>query len=303
MLRENDIHRWVRRLATENFSFAFNLCETVAGHAEGEHLAAATVELLELPKTGATAKTLLYCLNKDRCAAVLASHGIPVPRWALARAGGPPPSDWDCFPAIVKPASDDASNGVHPNSVVYSREELFEAIGRVLDHWDSAVIQEFIEGREINLAIVGNCLLPPAEIDFSTLPDGSPPIVSFEAKWISGSPEDSGTQPVCPAPLEPHVARELQSLAARAWSLMDGRGYARVDIRLTDDGSPYIIDINPNPDLSIDAGLVRQAAVAGWSYRELIERIVEAAHAAGEPGGVERDWVFVPAAVPTGEPV
>jgi D-alanine-D-alanine ligase len=302
VLRENHIHSWVRQLATEDFDFAVNLCETVAGHAEGEHLAAAAVELLELPKTGASAKTLLYCLNKDRCSAILAANGIPVPQWAVARAGGPEPR-WDRFPAIVKPASDDASNGVHPNSVVRSSGELSDAVARVLKHWNAAIIQEFIDGREINLAIVGDSLLPPAEIDFSTLPDDSPPIVSFEAKWISGSLEDAGTRPVCPASLDPNMARELQLLAARAWALLDGCGYARVDIRLSDDGSPYVIDINPNPDLSIDAGLVRQASVAGWSYVELVERIVEAAKAGDQTGRIERPWVFAPVAAPTGEPV
>jgi D-alanine-D-alanine ligase len=295
MLRVGKTDDWLAGLLAGDFRAAFNLCETVAGMAHGEHLAAAAVELVELPMTGASAATLLYCLNKDRCSAVLRSHGIPVPEWALVRRGDPLPEDWTRFPAMVKPAADDASNGIHGKSVVHSREELLAEVKRLHERWD-ALLQEFIAGREINLAIVGRYVLPPAEIDFSTLPEGSPPIVSFEAKWVAGSPEDVGTRPVCPAPLSPEQARDLQRLAVRAWRVMDGRGYARVDVRLSADGVPYVIDINPNPDLSYDAGLARQAQVAGWSYDELIGRVMEEALSRAEADGAPgEDWTFMEA--------
>jgi D-alanine-D-alanine ligase len=295
MLQAGKTDEWLAGLLEGDFRAAFNLCETLAGRADGEHLTAAAVELLELPMTGASAATLLYCLNKDRCSAVLRSHGIPVPEWELVRRGDPIPEDWTRFPAIVKPAADDASNGIHEKSVVHSREKLLAEVKRLHERWD-ALLQEFIAGREINLAIVGRCVLPPAEIDFSTLPEGSPPIVSFEAKWITGSPEDVGTRPICPAPLSSEQTRDLQRLAVRAWGVMDGRGYARVDVRLSADGVPYVIDINPNPDLSYDAGLARQARVAGWSYDELIGRVVEEALSRAatdaDPG---EDWTFMEA--------
>ncbi len=273
----DDPAAWLRRLIDGDFAFAFNLCETIGGRADGEYLAAAAVELVGLPMTGASAATLLLCLNKDRCSAILRAHEVNVPDWTLVTRGAPPPEAWDAFPAIVKPAAEDASNGVHPNSVVTSREELIEALLRLQKTWDKLLVQRFVEGREINLAIVGDDLLPLSEIDFSGLPGGSPPIVTFAAKWKSGSPEDLGTQPVCPAPLPPQVAEELKRLAARAWRLVDGHGYARVDVRLREDGVPFVIDINPNPDLSADAGLARQARVAGWSYEELIGKIVREA--------------------------
>jgi D-alanine-D-alanine ligase len=295
ILQAGKTDEWLSGLLTGDFRAAFNLCETLAGRADGEHLTAAAVELLELPMTGASAATLLYCLNKDRCSAVLRSHGISVPEWRLVRRADPTPADWTRFPAIVKPAADDASNGIHAKSVVHSQAELLAELRCLHDRWD-ALVQEFIAGREINLAIVGRFVLPPAEIDFSTLPEGSPPIVSFEAKWAAGSPEDIGTRPVCPAPLSPEQTRDLQRLAVRAWGVMDGRGYARVDVRLSDDGVPYVIDINPNPDLSHDAGLARQARVAGWSYDELIGRVMEEALSRAELGGAPgEDWAFVEA--------
>ncbi len=286
---------WLSEIGAGGFDVIFNLCESVHGHAAAEHLAAAAVELLGLPLTGARSTTLLHCLDKDRCAAILQAHGFAVPAWRSVRQTDAPPDDWDRFAAIVKPAAQDASNGVHPNSVVRSRAELADAIERLRQHWGDLVIQDFIEGREINLAIVGNHLLPPAEIDFSDLPDDAPPIVSFAAKWQPGSLEDAGTRPVCPAPLPAEQSETLQRLAARAWLLMDGNGYARVDVRLDADGVPYVIDINPNPDLSPDAGLARQAKVAGWSYEQLIEKIVEEALLTARDGGWRtREWITVP---------
>ena len=291
-LKEGKIGDWLQGLMDGDFDLAFNLCETVGGHAQGEHLAAGAVELLEIPMTGASAATLLLCLDKDRCAAMLRANGITVPDWTVVDGAHPLPGDFDRFPAIVKPAADDASNGVHSTSVVNSIPETQSAITCIRENWDKVVIQDFIEGREINLAIVGDRLLPPAEIDFSTLPDDAPPIVSFAAKWDPESTDYQGTVPVCPADLPPQRAEELQRLAGRAWRLMDGRGYARVDVRLTQDGTPYVIDINPNPDLSLDAGLARQAHVAGWSYDELIGKVVESAL---DGAGASRvpDWTIL----------
>jgi len=289
-------HEWIERLRSGEFRVAFNLCESVRGSPAAEHLAAAAVELLGLPMTGARSATLLHCLNKDRCAAVLRAHGFAVPDWRLVGPHDPLPTDWDRFPAIVKPAAQDGSNGIHANSVARSPSELAAAVERLRAKWGSLVVQQFIDGREINLAIVGNQLLPPAEIDFSDMPEGAEPIVSFTAKWVSGSPEDLGTRPVCPAPLSPQQAEQLQQLAARVWELMEGSGYGRVDVRLTADGTPYVIDVNPNADLSRDAGLARQAWVAGWSYEELIGKVMEEALASHDGKGTPAtDWVLVPA--------
>ncbi len=297
-LHPDRIDAWLRTLLDGKFDLAFNLCETIGGRAAGEHLTAAAVELLDIPMTGAASATLLLCLNKARCSAILRADGFCVPEWRSIEEDDSLPRDWTHFPAIVKPAAEDASNGIHSRSVVHTMDELLEVAYYVQEHWGRVLVQEFIDGREINLAIVGNHLLPPAEIDFSTLPDGFPPIVTFAAKWHAESPEYGGTVPICPAPLAPGQAEQLQRLAARAWRLVDGCGYARVDVRLTDDGTPYVIDINPNPDLSIDAGLARQARVAGWSYEELVGRIVDEA-LDGTGVSAYPAWAFVqPAAEP-----
>lgn len=287
---------WVASLAEGDFRLAFNLCESMDGQASGEHRPAATAELLGLPLTGAAATTLIHCLHKGRCSAILAANGVPVPTWRVLGPDGASPEDWSHFPAIVKPAAEDASNGVHPDSVARSRTELLDAVDRLRAHWGTVIVQEFVSGREINVGLVGEHVLPLAEIDFRGLPEGQPSIVSYAAKWSPESPEYRGTRPVCPAPLAPHMRDQLIRLATRAWDLVDGCGYGRVDLRVNRNGRPYVIDVNPNPDLSPDAGLPRQARVAGWSYQELIKRIVEDAltRVRSEAQPVARTWIHVP---------
>lgn len=292
-LKAGDARDWLRRLLDGDFDLAFNLCETVAGFADGEYRAAAAVELIGLPMTGASAATLLHCLRKDRCSAILRASGVPVPEWRLVRRDDPMP-DWRLFPAIAKPAADDASNGIHAESVAHDNKSLHRAIRRLHATWSDVLVQEFVAGREINLGIVSRNLLPPAEIDFSTLPDGAPPIVSFDAKWRPDTPDFRGTLPLCPAPLTTKETERLQSLAATAWTLMSGCGYARIDVRLSERGRPYVIDVNPNPDLSLDAGLARQARVAGWSYEDLIAEIVgEAVARNGPKAAEEAGWAVL----------
>ena len=287
-------HAWVQDLIDGRFRLVFNLCESVGGRAAAEHLPAATVELLGVPMTGASSATLLNCLHKNRCSAVLQTHGVRVPAWHYVGRHDPVPRHWRHYPCIVKPAAEDASNGVHADSVVRSPTELADAIQRLRANWGGLILQQFVTGREINMAIVGRNVLPPSEIDFSDLPDSQPHIVSYAAKWQLDTPEYRGTRPICPAPLPPGLRQDLLHVATRSWELMDGAGYARVDVRLTDDGHAYVIDVNPNPDLSPDAGLARQAAAAGWSYRDLIERIVEEALVRPKEAGAAsgRTWAF-----------
>ena len=110
------------------------------------------------------------------------------------------------------------------------------------------------------------------------MPAGSWPIVTYAAKWDHGSPEDLGTVPMCPAPLEPELARTIAAVARLAWQVIGSEmGYGRVDIRITPDGQPFVLEVNPNPDISADAGLARMARVRGWDYDTLIQKVVDEA--------------------------
>jgi D-alanine-D-alanine ligase len=271
---------WLRALREGDFDLVFNLCEGLSGQGSEEHLPAAAVELLGLPMTGARALTLGLCLRKDLVNAHLRAQGIAVPDWAVARAGQP--LAWKSYPAIVKPAAEDASLGIDDRSVVRDGTELEAARARAHESWERVIVQRFIEGREINLAVVGEAVLPPAEIEWA-LPDGLPHIVTYAAKWETGSVYDRGTVPRMLGAHEERLSARLAGLARRVWSAVDGVGYGRIDVRLDERGRIYVIDVNPNPDLSPCAGLARQASAAGWSYPELVGRIVDAAFATQSP--------------------
>ncbi len=265
---------WLVELVTGRFQLVFNLCEGLSNQAAGEPVAAGLVEILGLPMTGASSDMLALCLRKDRANAVLHASGVPVPEWILARPGvrrGP----WRRYPAIVKPAGEDGSFGISSDSVVADRLALATVVSRGCAQWGRMVVQRYIAGREFNLAIVGGRVLPHAEIDFSRMRPGLPPVVTYAAKWEHGSPEDRGTVPRCPARLPARLAARLTRLAEQVWAAVDGVGYGRIDVRVDGRGTTFVTDVNPNPDLGVQAGLARQAAATGWSYLDLIARIVE----------------------------
>ncbi|MGH7591280.1 MAG: D-alanine--D-alanine ligase family protein, partial [Gemmatimonadales bacterium] len=110
------------------------------------------------------------------------------------------------------------------------------------------------------------------------MPEGSWPVLTYSAKWDEGSAEDLGSVPVCPADLPADVAKRIVAAARQAWELLaGGEGYGRVDMRLDARGMPWVLEVNPNPDLSDDAGLARMARANGWEYAELLQRIVDEA--------------------------
>ena len=262
---------WIAQLERMRPDVVFNLCEGVAGSSAGEVHVAGVLSLLRLPMTGSGADALALARRKDRVNAVLTAAGLDVPAWAVANGRHP---DWHAFPAIVKPVSEDASVGIRQRSIVRDAVSLRAALERGPP--DSArLIQSFIDGREFNVAFVGATALPIAEIDFSAMPEGMWPIVSYDAKWSAGSTEDQGTRPVCPAPIDAVLAGQLLEVGRRAWSLVDDRGYARIDLRLADNGRICVLDVNPNPDLAPAAGLARAAAAGGWRYAELVRRILD----------------------------
>jgi D-alanine-D-alanine ligase len=278
---------WLTTLRGVRPELVFNLCEGLNGSSALEPHAAALIELIGLPLTGASAETLALARRKDRVNALLSARGLPVAPWTLIRPGEPTVA-WNSFPAIVKPAGEDASVGITQSSVARDPVELAAAIADVL-HFGTLIIQQFVPGRELNAGIVADRVLPLAEIDFTRMPSDAWRIVSYSAKWEVGSREDLGSVPVCPAPLSSEQSLRVASIARRAWSALDGAGYGRVDFRIAEDGMPFILEVNPNPDLSPSCGLAHMAGIHGWSYHELVGIIVEEAlERAGSSTSVRR---------------
>lgn len=265
---------WLRKV--QRCDCIFNLCEGVGGIARYEDYAVAALDLTRVPYTGCTSWTVTVAHKKHIANALMASAGLPVPPFMVASDGVIPMSLK--FPAIVKPSGEDASVGIDGGAVCTSRRALKQRLRKVAGLWEETLIQDYIPGREINVGFVGGEMLPMSEIDFGAMPEGKWPIVTYAAKWEVGSDEDAGTQPVCPAPLDAEMAAKVERAARGAWQLI-GRemGYGRVDMRISPEGEPFILEVNPNPDISDDAGLSRMAEVRGWDYDTLILQVVDEA--------------------------
>jgi D-alanine-D-alanine ligase len=268
--------RWLAR--ARRADLVVNLCEGINGVGRWEDLVTATLELAGIPFTGCRSWTITVCHHKGLVNALLQAHGLPIPRWVVPK-GFRVPKDFP-LPAIVKPAAEDASVGIEQASVVATRSALEARVARLSETFDEVLVQEFIDGRELAVGFVGNTTLPVSEIDFGRMPAGAWRILSFQGKWEKGHVEDVGSRPVCPAPIDKDLEKRVVAVAQAAWKTVGGSGYGRVDLRVDAAGRPWILEVNPNPDISDDAGLSAMAHAKGWSYPELILRIFEATRAA-----------------------
>jgi D-alanine-D-alanine ligase len=264
------------RLAEIDPDCAFNLCESLAGDARLESAVPLVLELLGIPFTGSPPEVLGFALRKDRVKQRLEAAGIPTPAGrVLVR----PEDPCDLpYPLIVKPVREDGSVGISRASVVRDPAELARAVDVVAASLrQPALVEQFIDGREFNVALLGHPtprVLPLSEIDFGALPEDVPRIVSYEAKWASGSVDDLGTVPVLHPSLPNTVAARVRRVATDAFRAVGVRDYGRVDVRLASTGVPYVVDVNPNCDLSPHAGMARAAAAVGIAYGSLVGLLV-----------------------------
>ncbi|MBK6692337.1 MAG: ATP-grasp domain-containing protein [Myxococcales bacterium] len=253
----------------------FNLCESICGDARLESALPLIVELLGFPITGSPAEVLSLSLHKDRVKAVLVEAGVPTPESCVMTHADAPCSL--PFPVIVKPVREDGSVGIQSRSVVHDEASLRSVVADVVrEYRQPCIVERFIDGRELNVALLGfpsARVLPLSEIDFALLPAGVPKIVSYDAKWTADSPEYKGTQPVLHPELPASVAARVRRVALEAFRAVGLRDYGRVDIRLSPDGVPYVVDVNPNCDLSPTAGMARAAGAVGIDYEALVRLV------------------------------
>lgn len=267
---QRSMFNFLRRIKDLNVEVVVNLCEGFFGKPQWESNVAAVMEILHIPFTGNGSRTLALCQDKHQAKAILSSFNLPVaPSQLIASAEEMVDLK---FPVIVKPNSEDASLGVHPESVVYNQEALAAQVKRIIETYSQpALVEEFIDGREFNVAVLDDGeikALPVSEIDFTGMPEGYPKICSYEAKWYPDHILYKATPPVCPAPIDDDLKERLQSLAIIAFKAMGCRDYARVDFRMSGQGEIFILEVNPNPDISLDAGYARALKAAGIDYAE-----------------------------------
>jgi D-alanine-D-alanine ligase len=257
----------------------FNLCESLGGRPFTEPEAPRELQSAGFVFTGAPYTALRRAANKREAKRRMIQAGLPTPRFHFIRRPSEIPVDVS-LPAVVKPVEEGGSFGITQDSVVTQRAALEARVVETLETYRQPVlVEEYIAGREINVAIWGNRrpqVLPISEIVFEWTDDPLRQLVTFESKWVEDSVEYRGTPAVCPARLEPDERATIEAAGLEAYRLLGMRGYARVDMRFRD-GIPYILEVNANPDLAPDAGFFRSASAAGFSYAGMVLHILRLA--------------------------
>jgi len=251
----------------------FNFVESVEGITNYEYCIAGLYELLGYSYTGCDPISLGNCLNKARTKDILKSFGIKTPGYQTIKPNARfTKNDITLdFPVILKLIKEDASIGISEYSVVNNYSELKKQFKFLSETYkQEIIIEEYIKGRELNVAILGGHALPLSEISFDGLPSALPKIVTYESKWIENSVYYNHTKPVCPAVLSEVALRKVNKIAMAAFNALNCRDYARIDIRLNNKDIPYVIEVNPNPDISTDSGFTRAAKVDGINYPDLL---------------------------------
>ncbi len=261
--------------------FVFNLVEGLEKKANLIHLAPALLESLQIPYSGCRHESIFITSNKPLAKKILAFNGIDTPAYHLANAFE---ELNDSATYIAKPLWEDASVGIDDSSVF---------TGKNLNKWNELkaawgndfFVEEFIDGREFNLSILGGGVgqarvLPPAEILFKDFPWNKPKILGYSAKWDKEAFEYINTPRTFNfSDSDKALLEELKAIALKCWQILNLKGYARVDFRVSRENKPYVLEINANPCLSPDAGFFAAASQAGLSFQQIIEEIIKDAFA------------------------
>lgn len=275
--------RLFKFMARRKIDVVFNLIEYFHNRPEQEMNVAAFFELLDMPYTGAPPLALAMCQNKPLAKQILRANDLPTARSFTIRSMDEFKSRHGLrYPVIVKPACEDGSGGIENASIVSNLEDLRKRVEFVLaDFGMEVLVEEFIDGRELNVSVLGNGsdrrVLPISEIDFGGMPEHLYKIVSYQAKWDPLHEAYHKTIPSCPADLPKATTQRAQEIALRATQALGTRDYARVDMRLNKKGELYILEVNPNPNLSEGTGIARSAEAARLKFSQLLGTIVESA--------------------------
>jgi len=261
----------------------FNICdEGYNNEAQKELHVPALLEMLNLPYTGAGPQSLAFCYDKSLVRGIAKEIQVPVAPGTVIK-----PEDTTIrlpfkFPAILKPNKGDNSLGITRESVVYSPEELFNAVDRIrktVGEDVNVLAEKFLTGKDLTCGLIGNknnfIVLPIAEEDYSAIPDDWPKICGYEAKWLPDSPYWNLTSQA--AKLTRRVEKIIVESSVKMFERLDCRDYARFDWRLDDAGNPFLLEVNPNPGWCWDGHLAKMAKLAGYTYAEMLNMILQAA--------------------------
>lgn len=260
----------------------FNLVESAFGSDAHSYRATQLLDQLRIPYTGAPTTALRFCASKPRLKKVLADAAIPTPIWAGFDETANKSLPFGNY--IVKSETEHGSLGLDAASVVEAQAVWFTIAQYANRHGGSWFAEQFIDGREFNIALLADGdtpqILPLAEISFAKMPQNRPKIVDYAAKWDEKSIAFQATERIFPTVDSPLFQR-LTAISLQCWNACNLKGYARIDFRVDSTGNPYVIDVNPNPCLTSDAGFLAAASHAGLDTMQVIQRIIDDALQAG----------------------
>src|SRR5215210_19063 len=276
-----DVKRLIAGLSRRKPDLVFNLMEMFGENVFGDIPVTGLLDLLGLRYTGSGPGELYLSQDKGLTKKLLAFEDILYPRYAvLSREASFETGGNLRMPLFVKPLRSDASLGIGGKSLVHNAVELMERVAVIQrEHDDAALAEEYIEGREFYVGVLGNGrpqALPPVEVDFTGFPEGVPKVLDSKAKWDERSKEFKGTKSVM-ANLPDELRARLQKVAVDAYRALRVRDYGRVDLRLTDTGDIYVLEVNASCYLEKSSEFAMSAGAAGMDYPRLIEKIIELA--------------------------
>jgi D-alanine-D-alanine ligase len=244
-------------LAEHRPDVVFNACEAPLGRPDLEAHVAALLEWLGVRFTGAGSATLALCRRKDLVKAVLAAAGVPVPRA-------------DGFPCIVKPRDEDGSAGIFVDSVCENADALARAKRRLAG---PLLVEQFLPGREFAVSLWGDNTPAHVSIGETRFLNGLR-LNTYAAKWEPDSEEFANSPISYAIERNPALRETVVAAARRAWHAVGGRGYMRVDVRLDGGGNPFVLDVNPNPELGPGVGICRAVQEAGWTWERFVRQLI-----------------------------
>jgi D-alanine-D-alanine ligase len=277
-----DINKLISGLRRRSPDVIFNLMERFGDRMLGLVEVTALIDLLDIPYTGSGAGELYLQEDKALAKKLLAYDQVKSPDYAMFSPSAELETGGNLrMPLFVKPLRQDASLGIDARkSLVHTTAELMEQVQRIHKRFnDAALCEEYISGREFYVAVLGNrqpTAFPPIEMDFSAMPDGLPHVMDGRAKFAKSTTEYQASKPVV-ASLDDELRAKLQQVALDAYRALRVRDYGRVDLRLTETGEIYVIEVNANCYLEKESEYAMAAGAAGMEYPQLISRILELA--------------------------
>ena len=273
-----------KKLKETKPDIVFNIAEGIHGQSRESQIPA-MLDMLQIPYTGSDALTLGICLNKARTKEILSYYKIPTPDFKVIKTYSPISNHSFKFPLIVKPVSEGSSKGIYSSSLVKNYEELNREIKRVVNEYNqSALIEEYLPGREFTVAIIGNdeetTVLPIVEIKYDKFPEEVEHLYSYEAKWILDTKESNFDVFECPATLDSDLEKRIIDTALDTYRVLDCKDWGRIDIRMDENEIPNVIEINPLPGIMPDpnenSSFPKAARAAGIDYKNLIQGVLYA---------------------------